>query len=445
MGIRVGALAVFVVVLLVANVPAGSAGAGQASGMGGDETSTVTYSGTLNNTVQLVDSSGHVNEILTQDVTWRATWTGPTDMISDQSGETLPWTSVSLSGSDSIQYPDSNQGPGQTQNCADSLSAAGGQTFNAILPNGGDSITFALNTLSPHQSPTQGGGCTMPSRLACPPGSPANEQNGSYCSPDPAWKFKDGAQTFDISSNYGPTNVGGKVVTSDLSSTVSVSGAGCALSGSAAGAASVHAHAASPHLTVKAGPFTRQNVTASKYKFTAIVSCGTPNYHYVWKLDNKLRSKYLKVTPTARAHSTKEQSDQLPITIKCVLTGAAKKNSPESWHPCWSIVRFDVTVTDAQGRDGSSYGFFFWEGKCTSPSRKNVAKEKIEKLAEEIYRELPKNFAKHVTEHAVEIALEAEELGPYLAAHGLAELSTEILKQIHEADQAKEDLLLPNC
>src|SRR5947209_3054290 len=103
-GIRVAALAVIVVGVLVANAPAASAGAGQVSGTGGDETSTVTYSGTLDSTVQLVDENNQVNETLTQDITWKATWTGPTNMISSSSGETLAWTSVKLSGSDSIQY-----------------------------------------------------------------------------------------------------------------------------------------------------------------------------------------------------------------------------------------------------------------------------------------------------------------------------------------------------
>lgn len=253
MGIRAGTLAMIAVgiaiAVLAANAPAPSAGARQASGTGGSETSTVTYSGALQSTVQLVDSSGQVNEILSQDYTWKATWTGPTNLISDQSGRTLGWTSVSLSGSDSIQYPDSTQGPGQSQNCADSLSAATGQTFNAILPYGGNAITFALNTISPRQTPTQGGGCFMSPRLACPPGSVPNEQNGTYCSPDPAWKFKAGAKTFTIASNYGPTNVGGKIVTSDLTSSVSASGTGCPLSSSPSGAAD-RAHADTVPATV---------------------------------------------------------------------------------------------------------------------------------------------------------------------------------------------------
>ena len=232
---RFGLLAV---VAVIAAIVAGSIGHAQgaravlASGPSGNENSTVTYSGTLDSTVQLVDDNNQVNETLTQDVTWKATWTGPTSMISSSSGETLAWTSVTLSGSDSIRYRDTGS-PDQPQNCADSLSAAPGQTFNAILPFGADSITFALNVPQPSKTATAGGGCFMSPRLACPPGRPPNESGAtSYCSPAPAWTFKDGAKTFDISSNYGPTNVGGKVITSDLTSTVSVSGDSCTLSAS---------------------------------------------------------------------------------------------------------------------------------------------------------------------------------------------------------------------
>lgn len=83
-----------------------------------------------------------------------------------------------------------------------------------------------------------------------------------------------------------------------------------------------------------------------------------------------------------------------------MLTGKLKKDA-EDCHACGSEVRFDVTVTDDAGGHHTDFAFFRWEGQCSSPSRRNVAKKTIENLAEEIYSELPKSVAKH----AVEVAL----------------------------------------
>ena len=54
----------------------------------------------------------------------------------------------------------------------------------------------------------------MPARLTCPPGSVPNDQNGVLLRPGSGMKFKAGAKTFAVASDYGPTNVGGKIVTS---------------------------------------------------------------------------------------------------------------------------------------------------------------------------------------------------------------------------------------
>ena len=218
------ATAMLALVMLIPSAPTAGADPNAAN-----DQSTVTYSGSLNSEVQLVDTtSGSVSETLSQDITWKASWTGPTAMISDPSGMRLPWTMLALSGSDSIQYVND-----PSRNCSDSLSASPGQDFGAILPNGGDAITFSLNTPSPAATPAEGGGCQEPARLACPVGAPSVSPSTDYCDPAPMWMAKSGAQTYDVSSNYGPTDVGGKVVTSALSSTITVSGNGCELSRSA--------------------------------------------------------------------------------------------------------------------------------------------------------------------------------------------------------------------
>src|SRR5579863_7145548 len=95
--------AVSVLLVLVMLIPSAST-AGADSGSANDQ-STVTYSGSLNSEVQLVDpTSGDVYETLSQDIAWKASWTGPTEMISDPSGMRVPWTTLTLSGSDSTQY-----------------------------------------------------------------------------------------------------------------------------------------------------------------------------------------------------------------------------------------------------------------------------------------------------------------------------------------------------
>jgi lysophospholipase L1-like esterase len=216
--------AVFALVMLIPS--ASPAGADPASA---NDQSTVTYSGSLNSEVQLVDpTSGDVTETLSQDISWTASWTGPTEMISDPSGMRVPWTTLALSGSDSTQYVND-----PSRNCTDSLSASPGQDFGAILPNGADAIVLSIYTPSPAATPAQGGGCQLPARLACPVGSPPISPSTDYCDPTPMWTANGGAQTYDDSSNYGPTNVGGKIVTSNLSSTITVSGNGCELSRSA--------------------------------------------------------------------------------------------------------------------------------------------------------------------------------------------------------------------
>ena len=217
--------AVTALLSLVTLIPSASTAGADAS----NDQSTVTYSGSLNSEVQLVDpTSGDISETLSQDITWKASWTGPTAMISDQSGMRVPWSMLMLSGSDSIQYAND-----PSRNCTDSLSASSGQDFGAILPNGADAITFSLNTPTPAATPAEGGGCQEPARLACPVGSPPVSPSTDYCDPAPMWMAKGGAQTYDVSSTFGPTDVGGKVVTSDLSSTITVSGNGCELSRSA--------------------------------------------------------------------------------------------------------------------------------------------------------------------------------------------------------------------
>ena len=57
----------------------------------------------------------------------------------------------------------------------------------------------------------------------------------------------------------------------------------------------------------------------------------------------------------------------------------------------------------------------------------------------------PAWLGKEVGTKPIEKLLEAGELGPYLLAHGLADLSADILSQIREANGARADLALPNC
>ena len=100
-------------------------------------------------------------------------------------------------------------------------------------------------------------------------------------------------------------------------------------------------------------------------------------------------------------------SSQLPITMKCVLPPKVKRNSPESWRPCQSIVIFEVTVTDSKGDTGKDLAGFIADPQCSSRARKQVARRTIERAAEEIWGEIPRHIADEIGVKGIEHALEA--------------------------------------
>jgi len=217
---------------------------------------------------------------------------------------------------------------------------------------------------------------------------------------------------------------------------------------SAAAAPGPIATMAAHKLVVRAGPHGDPQVTVLRYKLSADVSCSHPPNTFVWKrVPTKSDSPYLKVIPNPKQVkvTVNATSTILQLTMKCRLPAAVRRNSPESWRPCHSIVFFQVTVTDSAGGKGTDEAGFIADPQCSSPSRKVVAREKLDNLAADIWGELPAWLGKEAGKKLIEKLLEAGELGPYLLAHGLTDLSGDILSQIREANGARADLALPDC
>lgn len=390
---------------------------------------TVTYAGSYTETLEDLyltgDKQGQPQHTITQALNWKFVWSGPLSTL-ESSAVSLHWNSETLSGSISNTWD-----AGPAQNCIDgSLSAVAGQTFSASQTDPGRPITFTIFSPQYHSN-CDGAGCPAPAVSFGP----------TYCDPAPSWNPDDGGMTFPENGNQNLSS-SSRDFSGSVQSTVTISGRSCQIGGASD---LPTARIASRKLIVNAGPGgTNHYVTGLTYKFSADAACSKPPDKFVWKrLPSKKNSPYLRVDP--KKQIVNGTSSQLPITMKCVLPPKVKRNSPESWRPCQSVVIFEVTVTDSKGSIGKDLAGFIADPQCSSRARKQVARRTIERAAEEIWSEIPRHIADEIGVKGIEHALEAGELGPALAAYGLANLGVDILSHVRDANDARADLAKPNC
>ena len=226
---------------------------------------------------------------------------------------------------------------------------------------------------------------------------------------------------------------------------------GCCLT-STAGADTAHASAAT--ITVETGGPSHFVENPRYVTLTANAAGGCQPYTFVWTLKPRRTEPleaggYGSVTPASKTQSG--AASQVKVVLACKgLPSKVRRNSPESWRPCWGPVTYNVAVTDAAHNTGSGTVTFLWQPFCVSASRKALAKKLIEDLGHAIWDELSKSvqeeIAKKGGEKLITYLLETGEgLGPYLLAHGLIDLTAKIGQQIQQANTAREDLKYPVC
>lgn len=416
---------------LVLAVSPGHSSASVARTASPSEPVTVTYAGFYTETLEDLyltgDKQGRPQHTITQTVNWKFVWSGQLSTL-ESSAVSLRWNGETLSGSISNTWD-----ADPAQNCIDgSLSAIAGQTFSANQTDPGGPIGFSIFSPQYH-SKCDGAGCPAPAVTFGP----------TYCDPAPSWKPDVGGMTFPENGKQS-LNSSGRDFSGSVQSTVTISGRSCQVGGASD---SPMATVASRKLIVKAGPGgTNHYVTGLKYKFNADAACSRPPDKFVWKrLPSKKNSPYLRVAPNSKKQTVNGTSSQLPITMKCVLPPKVKRNSPESWRQCQSIVIFEVTVTDSKGNTGKDLAGFIADPQCSSRARKQVARRTIARAAEEIWGEIPRHIADEIGVKGIEHALEAGELGPALALLGVANLGVDILSHVRDANDARADLAEPNC
>ena len=100
-------------------------------------------------------------------------------------------------------------------------------------------------------------------------------------------------------------------------------------------------HDGGAQVVVRAGPHGDFQVAVFGASFSADVSCSHPPNAFVWKrVPTKSDSPYLKVIPNPKQVkvTVNATSTILQLTMKCRLPATVKRNSPESWRPCLSIL-----------------------------------------------------------------------------------------------------------
>jgi len=395
-----------------------------------------------------IPAGTEVDEVLTWTGTlhWQSTWA-----LSYHGGADfdLALQSSSATGTYQETYEDPNGSDSGTL-CSESFSDP--TAAAAVELTGLDtSRSLYAGAVEDAQVPTDSAGCMNAS--FGPFLAPSDGQGGfskNYAAgpmPDPGSTSLPMNSTGHASQDYqadGGTDNGDYNWTTDdsVSGNTTVGGACEAPSRKVTGSSRVAGDQTDPccptALSLKAGP-RYDLVENKKYKLSADASGGCRPYTFLWKLYSKPKLAVV----SAGSQTAKGASSSLPVTISCPRKN--RPRSPESWHPCWGGIYYQVTVTDAQKQSKPDLVGFDWEGRCSSKSQKNLARSKLDDEATEIWDDLKHHGIEGVALKVVERVVEGEELAPALLANDLARAGIDLAKVHMQYDAWRAQLHDPNC
>lgn len=252
----------------------------------------------------------------------------------------------------------------------------------------------------------------------------------------------------------GPANHNGLKVTQNAS--LSVTSTACpgqrstaSLAGTPRRGHKIRQCCPSQGLTVKTLPQPSGN-TYPRFEGTraplfAGVLCGTEPYHWHWKLasvmtpDGKKSNRYVTVTPRSKRDQPGNLS-RLLVSLVC------KKR--RSYRPCWSVVKYDVTVTDAKQHHGSSSVAFFWQAMCLPKGERARLKDRITQLHKQLTNELSGQLNGQIVGFVAGFFF-SEGVSSLVEAPSVVEdivnLSASEAKSFQEIQKTESALTMPDC
>jgi hypothetical protein len=179
--------------------------------------------------------------------------------------------------------------------------------------------------------------------------------------------------------------------------------------------------------------------------------CGKPPYRFRWQIayteQNRTReepSPYVTVKPPLKDDRPGPTS-RLKLRLKCSFSPKVRRMSPESWLPCWSFVKYLVTVTDAAGQRARGSVLFNWQAQCIPKASRPLIKKQIDDITKEIQDALSaKEGVKIALKTLLHYLLEAEG-APAAFVVEMAELGQHYIELQGKIEELQAELDSPIC